>query len=295
LVIVQDAYYPTETTRYAHIILPAAVNLEQEGTFCNSERRVTLMEKVVDPPGHAMPDWWWFREVAAEMGFDQGAKFESAESIFDEFARSTAGRPNDQSGMYYGLLRQMGPQHWPMPAMRQSRDRRYLDYKFPTDSGKAMFWARPHGVGGEATSPDFPLILTTARDLNQWHTRTKTGLVEQLNNQSQGPFVQMHPDDARQLDLKNGQPVRVISRRGQAQSILKIDPDISPGVVCMPIHWNDLFAAGSSPNEAASDETDAISKEPALKCCAVLVEAIPPLTDTPTEPAETALVNSASP
>jgi anaerobic selenocysteine-containing dehydrogenase len=281
LVIAQDGYYPTETTRFAHVILPAAVNLEQEGTFCNSERRVSVMEKVTDPPGQAMPDWWWFREVGRSMGFDQIGKFASAELIFDEFVRSTAGRPNDQSGMYYALLRKLGPQQWPMPAMGQSRERRYLDQRFPTQSGKAKFWARPHSRNDdERTNSEFPLILTTSRELNQWHTRTKTGLVAQLNQQSPGPFVQIHPDDARHLELKPGQQVSITSRRGQARSIVRIDAGISPGVVCMPIHWNDLFGSQSSPNEAASDQTDPISKEPALKCCAVMVGAIngPPRT-----------------
>ena len=78
LVIVQDAYYPTETTPYAHVLLPAAVNFEQDGTFCNSERRVTLMEQVVPPPGDARPDWWWVREVAEAMGFERGMAFDSA-------------------------------------------------------------------------------------------------------------------------------------------------------------------------------------------------------------------------
>jgi ferredoxin-nitrate reductase len=250
------------------------VNLEQDGTFCNSERRVTLMEKVVDPPAEAKPDWWWIREIALAMELGDAVKFESAASIFDEFARSTAGRPNDQSGMYHAQLKSQGPQQWPMPAMGGSSPRRYLDHVFPTPSGKARFWARAHEIIQEKVTSEFPLILTTGRELNQWHTRTKTGLVEQLNNQSSSPSVQIHPDDAQQLSLRDGQRVEVISRRGRAVSVVKIDPAISPGVVYMPIHWNDLFAPLTSPNEAASDQTDPISKQPALKCCAVAVHAL---------------------
>lgn len=272
LVIVQDAYYPTETTKYAHIILPAAINLEQSGTMCNSERRVSLMEKVIDPPGQAMPDWWWVREIAREMGYSQAVNFDSSEAIFDEFARSTAGRPNDQGGMYHALLRKLGPQQWPMPAMGQSIERRYANHVFPTPSGKAIFFARPHSAGQERASGEFPLILTTSRNLHHWHTRTKTGQVDQLNQQSPGPALQMHPDDALQLNLNDGNRVTITSTRGQAISTLQIDARISPGVVCLPIHWNDLFAPQASPNEAASDETDPISKQPSLKSCAVRVE-----------------------
>jgi anaerobic selenocysteine-containing dehydrogenase len=275
LVIVQDAYYPTETTRFAHYILPAAINFEQEGTMCNSERRVTLMEKAVDPPGNAMPDWWWVREIARQMGFPEAVQFESAAQIFDEFARSTAGRPNDQSGMYHTLLRQQGPQQWPMPAIGRSVARRYTDHVFPTPGGRARFFARPHTATAPRISSQFPLLLTTSRLLHQWHTRTKTGCVDQLNQPHAGPFLQMHPDDALELNLRDGQSVRVISTQGHADSKLKVDADLSPGVVCMPIHWNDLFAPQASPNESTSDEVDPLSNQPSLKCCAVRVEPTP--------------------
>jgi anaerobic selenocysteine-containing dehydrogenase len=274
LVIVQDAYYPTETTAYADVLLPAAVNLEQQGTFCNSERRVTLMEQVVPPPGEAKPDWWWVREVATAMGFQQGMRFASAEQIFDEFARSTAGRPNDQSGLYYGLLRETGPQLWPRSALARSPERRYGDGAFPTASGKAKLWARQDLSPDERLSADFPMLLTTGRVLNQWHTRTKTGQVQQLNERDPAPFLQIHPQDAAELQLETGDAVTITSRRGEARSTVQIDPSISPGVVFVPIHWNELWGPAASPNEATTDATDPVSFQPALKCCAVRVAKI---------------------
>jgi predicted molibdopterin-dependent oxidoreductase YjgC len=271
LVVVQDAYFPTETTKYAHVILPAAVNLEMDGTFCNSERRVTLMEQVVPPPGEAKPDWWWVREVARAMGFSAGMKFESAGQIFDEFARTTAGRPNDQSAMHHELLRAKGPQQWPFPAMGRSSERRFTDGKFPTESGRARFWARRPLDSMEKTDQEFPLVLTTGRVLNQWHTRTKTGTVAQLNKMDPSPYVQIHPDDARELGVIDGQRVNVTSRRGKCMGVAKLDDGTPVGTVFMPIHWNELWARAASPNEATTDQTDPISKEPALKCCAVSV------------------------
>jgi anaerobic selenocysteine-containing dehydrogenase len=272
LVIVQDAYYPTETTAFAHLILPAAVNLEQDGTFCNSERRVTLMEQVVEPPGDAKPDWWWIREVAAGMGFTSGLKHNSAAEIFDEFARTTAGRPNDQSALHHELLTVKGPQQWPYPAMGKSSERRYTDAKFPTPTGKARFWARRPLEEGEKTCAEYPLVLTSGRVLNQWHTRTKSGNVQQLNKLDPAPFLQIHPDDARELRIEEGDQVQITSRRGRCQSTAKLDPQTPAGTVFMPMHWNELWCAGASPNEASSDLTDPISKEPALKCCAVCVQ-----------------------
>ena len=271
LVVVQDAYHPTETTRYAHVLLPAAVNLEQVGVFCNSERRVTLMEQVVQPPGDARPDWWWVQQVAQTMGFSRGMSFSGAAAIFDEFARSTAGRPNDQSALHHMLLRQKGPQQWPSPALGNSQARRYVDGKFPTPSGKARFFVRQHMELEDRPSRAFPLILTTGRLLNQWHTRTKTAHVPMLNMLDPAPYLQMHPTDAAEYGLHDRQHVVVASRFGKAETFLRLDELISPGVVFMPIHWNDLWAHRSSPNEATSNLRDAISKQPALKVVAVSV------------------------
>src|SRR4029450_12162542 len=106
--------------------------------------------------------------------------FNCAADIFDEFARSTAGRANDQSALYHDLLRKMGPQQWPFPSMGRPATRRYADGQFPTASGKARLWARLEELAVERTDAEFPLVLTTGRLINHWHTRTKTGLVKQL-------------------------------------------------------------------------------------------------------------------
>ena len=273
LVVVQDAYHPTETTRYAHVLLPAAVNLEQSGTFCNSERRVSLMEQVVRPPGDARPDWWWVEQVAQAMGLGKGMTFDGAAAIFDEFARSTAGRPNDQSALHYKLLREKGPQQWPYPAMGQPKARRYEGGQFSTPTGKARLLAREHVDLDPADRPSraFPLILTTGRVYGQWHTRTKTGLVPALNKLDPAPNLTMHPDDAVALGLHDRQHVAVSSRFGRCVTFLRLDATITPGVCFMPIHWNDLWAKGASCNESTSTLRDPLSKQPALKAVAVAV------------------------
>jgi ferredoxin-nitrate reductase len=276
LVIVQDAYFPTETTSFAHIVLPAAVNMEQIGTFCNSERRVTLMEKVCPPPGEAMADWKWVRDVAVAMGFTDFAKYTNVAHVFDEFSRSTGGRPNDQSAMHHSMLRELGPLQWPFPAMGQSQARRYSDNIFSTPSGKARFFAREPIQPEDRPSPEYPLLLTTGRVANHWHTRTKTQWVEQFRKGDPAPFAVMHPADARVFGLHDGQRVEIQSRRGTARTTLRLESTISPGVVFMPMHWGDSFAKEASPNEAVSDETDAISKQPALKCSAIRVVAVAP-------------------
>jgi anaerobic selenocysteine-containing dehydrogenase len=274
LVVVQDAYYPTETTRFAHVLLPAAVNLEVDGTFCNSERRVSVMRQVAPPPGDAKPDWWWGQRIANEMGFHAGFSFANAGAIFDEFARSTAGRPNDQSRLTHERLIKDGPLQWPAPALGDSSRRRYTDKTFPTLSGKAKFLARPYLPPDEAPSGKYPLVLTTGRVHSHWHTRTKTGNVPQLNALVAGPTLSMNVQDAVELKLADGARVVVRSRRGSAHVTLEIDDRMQPGTVFMPIHWNDLWSPESSPNEATTDAIDPLSKQPALKACAVAVIAL---------------------
>ncbi|MDP9173250.1 MAG: nitrate reductase [Planctomycetota bacterium] len=282
LVIVQDAYFPTETTRFAHVLLPAAVNLEQAGTFCNSERCVSLMQKVVEPPGDAKPDWWWARQIAGEMGFKAGLQFQSAADIFDEFARSTAGRPNDQSALSHEWLAKRGPTQWPAPALGKPARRRYTDGKFPTPSGKANLLARPYTSPQESPGGDFPFLLTTGRIASQWHTRTKTGNVSQLNDIAPTPFVQMNPADAAALELKLGQQVEIRSTRGRSIGILQPDARVPFGAVFMSIHWNELWAPEASSNEVTTDSADAISRQPALKACAVSISPFAAPTDSKT-------------
>jgi ferredoxin-nitrate reductase len=234
------------------------------------------MEKVVPPPGEAMADWKWIRDVALAMGFEDFAKFTNVANIFDEFARSTAGRPNDQSGLHHIVLRESGPQQWPFPALGSPQARRYTDNVFPTKTGKARFFARQPIEHEDRPSPEFPLLLTTGRVANHWHTRTKTQWVEQFRKGDPAPFAVMHPADARVFGLNDGQQVEIQSRRGTTRTTLRLEPTISPGVVFMPMHWGDAFSKEASPNEAASDETDAISKQPAVKSSAVRVVAIIP-------------------
>jgi anaerobic selenocysteine-containing dehydrogenase len=155
--------------------------------------------------------------------------------------------------------------------MGRPEARRYEDGVFPTPTGRARLLAREHVDLDERPSRAFPLILTTGRVLNQWHTRTKTGLVPVLNKLDPAPFLQMHPDDAVALGLHDRQHVAVASRFGRATTFLKLDDAITPGVIFMPIHWNDLWAHRASPNETTSNLRDPISRQPALKAVAVTV------------------------
>jgi len=271
LVVVQDAFHPTETTRFAHVLLPAALNLEQEGTFTNSDRTISLLERAAEPPGDARPDWQWICDVARRMGFGAAFEFERAADIFREMAGMTRGRPNDQTGVDYERLRGEGPQRWPNPEGRGAHAL-HEGHVFPTPSGKARLFAREYIPPEERPDARFPLVLTTGRVEHHWHTRTKTGTIERLNRLDPAPFLAMNPADARELGLESGARVCVSSRRGEARTILRVTEDVGPGVVFMPIHWNDLWEAGASVNEVTTSEADPWSREPSLKYCAVSVK-----------------------
>ena len=149
-----------------------------------------------------------------------------------------------------------------------------MDGHFPTPSGRARFFARPYTPPDEAPDREFPLVLTTGRTAGQWHTRTKTGNVTQLNQADPAPYLQVHPDDATALGLEEGEPVEVRTRRGAARADVRLNRATPVGTVFMPIHWNDLWSEGASPNEATTDAADPISRQPALKHCAVAVRSL---------------------
>ena len=144
LVVVQDAYHPTATSKFAHVLLPAAQWSEKEGVMTNSERRMTYMPKLVEPPGDALPDWQIISRFAAAMGFGEGFAYQSSKEIFAEYAAMTKSRVCDCSGMSYRKLKSC-PLQWPYPKkLCRSNARMYADGVFPTADGRANFFAVEH-------------------------------------------------------------------------------------------------------------------------------------------------------
>jgi sulfite reductase (NADPH) flavoprotein alpha-component len=240
----------------------------------NSERRVTLTQKAVEPPGDALADWKILVRLAHELGFAEAFPFRDAGEVFEEATRFANPRTDyDLRGMSHRQLRH-GPMQWPCgPGESAGRAIRYRgetgDLRFPTATGRARFFARPYLPPDEMPDADFPLILTTGRVANQWHTRTKTGHVARLNALNPGPFVEIHPEDAALLGLREDQQVEVRSRRGAGVYPARVTDRIRPGACFVPFHWNESSGAGLAINEVTSDACDAISGQPELKFCAV--------------------------
>jgi NADPH-dependent sulfite reductase flavoprotein alpha-component len=288
LVITQDAYRATATNHYADIVLPAALWAEAEGVMVNSERSLTLLQQSIPPAGQARADWQLICQVAGHMGFGEHFRYESSEQIFEEirrFSNPTTGY--DLRGASYARLRQT-PLQWPCPPDDEN-DRhpiRYLNdgvsqelfvdedghmprLAFPTPSRRAVFHARPHMDPRELPDDDFPLVLNTGRLQHQWHTMTKTGLVDKLNKLDSGPFVEIHPIDAVALDIVAGQPVELASRRGRAVMPAVVTDRVRPGNCFVPFHWNDEHGEDLTINALTNDAVDADSLQPEFKVCAV--------------------------
>ncbi|MPZ98667.1 MAG: molybdopterin-dependent oxidoreductase [Dehalococcoidia bacterium] len=275
LVVVQDAYHPTETTQVADIVLPAAQWSEREGTLTNSERRVCLLERVGDPPGEALPDWQIVCAVAAALGHGEAFDYPSSEEIFDEYRALTRGRDLDITGVTYDLLRRTPGVQWPYPKGAEAgTERLYTDARFPTPSGRAVFNVPQVLAPADEVTAEYPMVLLTGRVKDQWHTRTRTGKVPKLNRADPTPFVEVHPDDARALRVRGGQLVRVTSRRGAAELPVRVTDAIRPGTVFAPFHWGALWGGGSVANSVTSEAFDARSRQPELKFAAVRLEAI---------------------
>ncbi|MFC1439947.1 bifunctional nitrate reductase/sulfite reductase flavoprotein subunit alpha [Streptacidiphilus sp. N1-10] len=288
LVITQDVFADTETNAYADIALPAALWAESEGVMVNSERNLTLSRRVVDPPGEALPDWQLIARVARAMGFTEGFEHGSAEEVFEEIKRAWNPKTGwDLRGVDYDRLRET-PVQWPSadPAGPDRNPVRYLNdgvsqtllvrpdgtrprLAFPTATGRAAFFARPHLPAAELPDDDYPFVLNTGRLQHQWHTLTKTGKVAKLNRLDPGPFVELHPEDAAALGVVEGDGVEVASRRGRAVLPARISDRVRRGDCFAPFHWNDLFGEYLSVNAVTSDAVDPISFQPEFKVCAV--------------------------
>ena len=292
LVIAQDVYRATATNHYADIVLPAALWAESEGVMVNSERNLTLLSATLAPAGQSRPDWQLICQVAAQLGFAEQFSYDSVEQVFEEIRRFANPRTGyDLRGASYQRLRQT-PLQWPCPPLdapngpEHRHPIRYLNdgvsqdllvdehgfrprLAFATASGRAVFHARPHLAPAELPDDDYPMILNTGRLPHQWHTMTKTGKVGKLNKLDPAPFIEIHPVDALELEIVEGQSVELASRRGRAVLPAVLSDRVRPGNCFAPFHWNDEHGEYLTVNAVTNDAVDPDSLQPEFKACAV--------------------------
>ncbi|GAC1436660.1 MAG: hypothetical protein NVSMB51_08530 [Solirubrobacteraceae bacterium] len=277
LVVVQDAHHPTETTALAHAVLPCAAWPEKTGTMTNSERRVGLVQAALRPPGDALPDWRIFARLAAELGHGESFAWPDEAAVFEEWAGCTAGRACDVTGLSHERLRREGGIQWPCPASPVpdgGTERLYGEHRFATPDGKARFAPTPHSPPAEPTGAALPLVLTSGRLADQWHTMTRTGKSAALTGAAGEPTVELNAADAQAAGVTGGEHARLVSARGSAVLRVSICDGVPPGVAFAPMHWGALHApAGAGTvNMLTHSASDPVSFQPELKAAAVRVE-----------------------
>jgi len=276
-VIVQDISKKSDTLKYADLVLPAAMWGEKQGTMTNSERRISYLNKVTEAPGEALPDAEIIIRFAKKMGFGDAFNFRSEGEIFEEHTRSTAGTNIDITGLNYEILKEEGTKQWPYSSaslnLNGGTKRLFTDFKFYTPNQRAQIIACEDENHSEKVLPDFPLILTTGRIRDQWHTMTRTGKVNKLKQHIGKNYLEIHPKDAAQREIKEGDLVEVLNPRGAVRVNAKVTTDIKRGVVFLPMHFGKILQSDlSRTNNLTNNLVDPKSKEPDFKFSVVQVK-----------------------
>ena len=266
--VVQDIFL-TETAKLADVVLPGTSFAEKDGTFTNTERRVQRVRKAIDPIGQARPDWQVIQEVAratAEKVGGEAAKLadgfrqEGPAEIMREIARVTP----SYAGISYERLENGGLQ-WPVPAADHPGTPILHVGKF--SRGQGLFSPVEYLPAAELPDEEYPLLLTTGRRLQHYHTGTLTRRVNGLVALVDKEYVQIHPADASRLGVADGEQVKVTSRRGTAQGTASVTSSVPEGVVFMDFHF-----AESPTNALTNAAHDPVSKIAELKVCAVRID-----------------------
>lgn len=290
-VVVQDVSDKLETLKYADVVLPAAAWAEKEGTMTNAGRYISHLSKIVDAPGEALPDAEIICRFAQKMDY-KGFDFASTGDIYKEHAALTKGTTIDISDLNYEVLKEKRSVQWPYKVNREKSTmesesgedraedageyfgtpRLFTDKKFYTLSQKAIIHAVDDGNQSEPLNELHPLILTTGRIRDQWHTMSKTGKVNKLKQHISESFLEIHPEDAGKRNIHENDVVEVFNKRGNVRVKAKLSTDIKPGVVFMPMHWGKVLNSDMNRvNNLTNNLVDSQSKEPDFKFSAVQV------------------------
>ena len=252
--VVQDIFI-SETAWLADVVLPAAAFAEKDGTFTNTERRIQRVRQAVVPPGEAKPDWEIISALAEKIGQPLG--YQSADQIMEEIASLTP----IYGGIRFDRLDRGGLQ-WPCSDV--SHPGTNFLYQDGFARGRGKFHAVDYIAPAESISKGYPLVLTTGRVLEHWHTGTMSRRSNVLSELNPNGVVEMSPDDATKLGLIEGDLVVVASKRGQVEAPVHITEKSPPGLVFMPFHWREAAA-----NILTNDALDPLAKIPEYKVSVV--------------------------
>lgn len=250
--------FPTPTTELAHVVLPGVSFAEKDGTFSNSERRVQMVRRAIEPVGEARVDWEIIQDLSNRLGYPMNYK--SAEDIFTEITQLTP----SYAGMSYPRLQGEGLL-WPCPT-HDHPGTLYL-HKDRFARGLGLFHAIDYRPPAEEPDAEYPFWLTTGRVHSHYHTGTMTRISPHLNREIPEAVMELNPEDAELLRVGEGDKIRISSRRGSIVSSVQITDRISKGLVFMPFHF-----AENAANVLTNTAFDPIAKIPEFKVCAVKLE-----------------------
>jgi len=278
LLVVQDIFHPTETTLLADVVLAGSQWSEKTGTFISSDRRVQLIEQLIEPPGEAQSDLEIICMIARAMGFEDEFSYNSPEDVFDEWKKITHGRICDMNGVSYERLRNNNESlQLPCPENdHPGTERLFLDRQFLRPDGRAALLARDYEEPAETTDVEYPFALITGRVADHFNTGTRTGRTDKYQGITINNLVEIHPDDAEYLGVIDGYEVNVISRRGCVRCTVSVKDSVLPGTVYMGMHYGEVTSGAKNKlaNLVCNPIYDNHSKQPELKYCAVKIEKI---------------------
>ncbi len=256
--VVQDIF-PTETTRYADVILPGASFAEKDGTFTNGERRVQRIRKAIEPLA-GMAEWEVICKISTLMGYPMS--YESPAEIMDEIARLVP----SYGGISYDRIEEKGIQ-WPCPSKDHPGTATLYTEQFSRPGGKAQFMALDHQGSAEVPDATYPLVLITGRIREHYNNGSMTRRSQGISELVPEELVEISHADAESLGVAHMDWVRVSSRRGEVKVRAKVTERSQPGNVFMTFHHQNALT-----NMLTSEHRDPITGTPEYKACAVKVE-----------------------
>ncbi|MBS1187004.1 MAG: fdhA [Burkholderiaceae bacterium] len=259
--VVQDMFL-NETAQLADVVFPACSFAEKDGTFTNTERRVQLLQPAIPRVGEARPDWEIICAVAEAMGTKFG--YESSAQVMEEIASLVP----SYGGIRHERLTNGGLQ-WPCLDTDHPGTRFLYAEKFPTASGKGKFWAVEYENLGEQSDDKYPLVLSTGRLLEHYHTGTMSRRNIGLDAMKPEGEIELNPIDAKRFHIAHGEKVRLVTHHGHIEAKAKVTERSPEGTAFYPFHF-----AEANANRLTGSSFDKMSKTPAYKRTAARVEKI---------------------
>ncbi|HEX3550277.1 MAG TPA: formate dehydrogenase subunit alpha [Candidatus Elarobacter sp.] len=255
--VIQDIFF-TETASYADVILPASAFPEKTGTFTNTDRRVQLGRKAIDPPGDARQDLWIIQQIARRIGLDW--HYDGPAEVFEEIRLATP----SMAGITWERLEREDSLTYPLEHEGDPGEPVIFIEDFPRAGGRGLFKPAAYSHADEMPDASYPFIFTTGRQLEHWHTGSMTRRASVLDALEPDPVILAHPDDLAEMGIEPGGPITLESRRGSLTGYARADRGMQRGSLFMPFVYNEAAA-----NMLTNDAIDPFGKIPEFKFCAV--------------------------